>query len=498
MIANKIYARIKGLLSGDYWYFKTIILIQSLFFTAILLFIVFKRINYPFELEWMEGSTVEHIIRLVEGKKIYTNPTLEFIPHIYTPFFNYIGFIFSKLFGIGFFPLRLISSISYLGTCYVIYRIVFDETKSHLWAIVGISIYSGSYGISGFWYDLARVDSLANFFTILSFFFLIKDKNTHLILSIFFAFLAFYTKQSQLIIILLTTLPLFVISIKKYLIYLISLLGLIIISILIENFISNGWFFFWNFTLPQNHYWEWNRAITFWTIDILPFYSISLLLIFFFISIKTKWNEQRSSFYTLFFISSLINSYILRLHYGGYNNVFIPLIISLSILLPIACYYYQKIYFANKLFGKFIYLAIVVQFILLIYKPERAIPKHEAITAGLNFIEFLKKADGEVFIPAHSYISRLAGKKSYTHFVLMNDLFISSLQEKNSLYFEWKEALKNGKFSLIIMENHIYLPLIDEYYFQFRDLSLDSTFITLTGYTRPTKIYMPKKNKFIQ
>lgn len=494
MVEGKICARIQSLFKGEYRWFKAILLFQVLYFVVILFYIFLKRMNYPFELEWMEGSTVEHIVRLFEGKKIYTEPTLEFIPHIYTPFFNYLGYVLSRLFGIGFFPLRLISIISSVGTSYLIYKLIYNETKSIFSSIIGIGIYTGSYALSGFWYDLARIDSLANFFTILSLFFLIKNSTNHsLIFSIVFSFLAFYTKQSQLIIIGLMILPLLAKSLRIFLVYLASFLGLILLSILLENFFNDGWFFFWNFTLPKEHHWVMSRIISFWTTDILPYFSISFLFIIPLTLDKSLWKKGKTQYFILFFLASLINSYLLRLHYGGYNNVFIPLIIAIAILLPIACNYLQQSPNKFSFLNKIIFSALMIQLVLLFYKPERAIPKEENLKGGQQFIEFIAKVEGEVFIPCHSFISRYAGKKSYAHFVLLNDLFISQRPEKSNLFNEWEKALKTAKFDLIILDPNIQLPFLDKYYTYAGNIDKESTFTTPTGNTYPLKLFIPKK-----
>ncbi|MFN3781621.1 MAG: hypothetical protein ACK4SO_05555, partial [Candidatus Kapaibacteriota bacterium] len=65
-----------------------ILLISYFFLTA---YVMFSRLQYPYQLEWMEGGEVEHIQRLLDGKKIYCEPSMEFIPYIYTPFYYYIG-----------------------------------------------------------------------------------------------------------------------------------------------------------------------------------------------------------------------------------------------------------------------------------------------------------------------------------------------------------------------------------------------------------------------
>lgn len=492
-------AKIHNLVGAKFCLFKFAIFSISVYYIIILTWIILNRITYPFELEWMEGGTVEHIIRLLEGKKIYSSPTLEFIPYLYTPFYYYLGMLFSSFFGIGFFSLRLISVLSIVGICFVIYRIIFEETKSIFWAIVGFALFLACYGISGFWFDLARVDMLANFFTLLGFYFLLKEKPHFLYLSIMCSFLAFYTKQSQLLIIGIFILPLIRKSFKKFIVYSIFLFTIIFLSTLIENYISNGWYFFWNFTLPATHHWVWDRAISFWTIEILPYFSIGFLLSLSLVFHKSQWQKERNSFYFALFIGSLINSYILRLHYGGYSNVFIPLILSISILLPIASRSLQEGYIKTEIINKLIFLALIIQFLLLLYKPNRAIPKKEDLKTGWEFIEHLKNINGEVFIPGHCFISRYAGKKSYTHYVLMNDLFITQRPEKNDLYRQWENALEQGKFSAIILDQNITLPLLEDHYYYSRKIITESYFATPTGKTNPIQLYLPtKKLKSLQ
>lgn len=49
------------------------------------------RVLYPFELEWMEGATVEHVLRVMEGRPLYVEPSLEFVPFVYTPLYAWLG-----------------------------------------------------------------------------------------------------------------------------------------------------------------------------------------------------------------------------------------------------------------------------------------------------------------------------------------------------------------------------------------------------------------------
>ena len=41
--------------------------------------LAFVRLRYPFELEWMEGSIVEHVRRAAAGEAIYARPSIDFV-----------------------------------------------------------------------------------------------------------------------------------------------------------------------------------------------------------------------------------------------------------------------------------------------------------------------------------------------------------------------------------------------------------------------------------
>ncbi|MCI0410236.1 MAG: hypothetical protein L0191_17040, partial [Acidobacteria bacterium] len=49
--------------------------------------IVWNRVRYPFDLEWMEGGMVDHVRFLMSHGNIYVPPSLEFVPYVYNPFY---------------------------------------------------------------------------------------------------------------------------------------------------------------------------------------------------------------------------------------------------------------------------------------------------------------------------------------------------------------------------------------------------------------------------
>ena len=64
---------------------KGAIIVLSASFILCYLYAAYKRLLYPFELEWLEGYILAAAARIIDGKSIYPPPNPEFIPLLYPP-----------------------------------------------------------------------------------------------------------------------------------------------------------------------------------------------------------------------------------------------------------------------------------------------------------------------------------------------------------------------------------------------------------------------------
>ena len=94
-----------GLLTTLSRLLKYILLASAAYYVVVYLVIVCSRIAYPYELEWMEGGSVDHVRRILAGQPLYIRPSLSFTPFIYTPLYFYVSAAVAKCIGIGFTPL---------------------------------------------------------------------------------------------------------------------------------------------------------------------------------------------------------------------------------------------------------------------------------------------------------------------------------------------------------------------------------------------------------
>lgn len=182
-------------------FFRYILCICATLYFIAYFILVFYRIQYPFELEWCEGSSVHQVMKILSGEKMYIPPSLEFISLPYTPLYFYISAAVSKVIGIGFVPLRLLSFVSSLGCFFIIFLFVKRETGSNYSGFLASSLFAATFRISGAWFDIARVDSLFLFLLLLSMYSIkLHDSSISLMLAGILVSLSFMTKQTALII----------------------------------------------------------------------------------------------------------------------------------------------------------------------------------------------------------------------------------------------------------------------------------------------------------
>jgi len=313
---------------------KYTLLACAVYYIVVYLVVAFFRLQYPFELEWMEGATVDHVIRILSGQKIYVSPSLDFVPFLYTPLYIYFSALLSKIIGIGFLPLRLISFVSSLGCFYLIFLIVKKETDSNISGFLASSLFAATFRLSGAWFDIARVDSLFLLLLIGSLY-IIKFKvsaKSYILAGILIA-LSFLTKQTALII----SLPVMLYSIltnRRYSVYFIGTAAAIIgANTFIFNFIHDGWYNYFVFFLSLQHQILESMLIYFWTESILYPLSVAFVIsVFYLIVQRMISNRKNYLFYLLITIGMLGGSWLSRLHTGGYDNVLMPAYASISII----------------------------------------------------------------------------------------------------------------------------------------------------------------------
>src|ERR1700761_5935814 len=99
----------------------------SVFFVLSFLLIALHRLHYPFEVDRVESGMMTSVWRLRHGYPLYAAPSLEWASYLYAPLFFYLSAALSRVMGLSYAPLRMVSILATCGTFGVIFLMVWKE-----------------------------------------------------------------------------------------------------------------------------------------------------------------------------------------------------------------------------------------------------------------------------------------------------------------------------------------------------------------------------------
>jgi hypothetical protein len=118
------------------------------------------RIGFPLELEWMEGGSLHQALRLQQGLAIYPEPSAEFVPFLYTPFYSAVLAGLGLVLPLGYSLGRVVSVVAAALIGLGLWRLVGREGKPRAHQAAAVGMWCAGYVFTFRWYDVARADSL--------------------------------------------------------------------------------------------------------------------------------------------------------------------------------------------------------------------------------------------------------------------------------------------------------------------------------------------------
>jgi hypothetical protein len=438
---NKIY---DGLLK--------VCLVLSCLFIAAFIYIALNSMAYPFHIEWMEGQSIDVVQRVREGLPLYTAPSIDYVPFIYTPYYYYVVAFVSLFTGVDFLPARLVSTLAALGCGGILYAWIRRESGTWIHGLIAAGLFFATYRLSGRWFDVARIDSLALLLTLSGLYAFFHWRGTWNAVTAAILFTAaFFTKQSTILYIAPVLTAWFFLDRRHALITGGTLAALLLIGILYANMVSNGWFWFYAFKVPAGHSNDPQFLFTFWKALFVQTGIILALGALTPISLCNQ-NKRRGLGYIALAAGLIVGSYVMRLHSYSYLNVMMPAHALLALFAGLSLKIIEI--YKIQLISLIIPLLLTVQLVKLAYDPRKAIPTQKEAEAGNAFLAAIAKIDGDVFMPELQWVQTRVGKKSYGFGMAAFDIFRSDLKEKNylkkQLRSELSEAIRSQQFAAVI------------------------------------------------
>ena len=480
--------------------------LAGLAFLVAYLYVGTNRLLYPFEIEWMEGGSVDHVARIFHSQPLYVAPSIDFVPYLYTPFYYYLSALVSAITGLGLFPLRLVSFLATLCCFFLIGDFVRRETGSSAAALAAGGFYAATYPLSGYWLELARVDSLA-IALLLGGGWIVRFRTSARALFIAGSLwgLSYLTKQSMLLVI--GPLALWTLLAHRWRgVWAAGGCALFIGPATLYLILRNpGWYLYYTVQLPGMHRIWWGGWTVIWRAMIFKPFAVAALAG---AVVSTRRNPRMGSFYLVLLFASLGISTLAMMHSGAAANVLMPGYAGLAITfgLAIACF---TCGLSQPLGGsrKRALLRVAAlcgvawachQFWLFRYDVKAQLMTTQDVAAGRIVIERLKTIDGEVYLPNHGYLGTLAGKATHAQAMAVADILRSTDSRRAALLREdIARAVNSRRFGAILSDAAA--PTLSLFDRPFATYELAEDFLAgVRGFTtrtgnpcRPSQLYRP-------
>ena len=391
----------------------------------------FHRLGYPFELDWMEGGSVELAARAAAGHSLYVAPSLSYVGWTYTPLYYWIAAAVGHVIGIGFLPLRLVSLVASLAGIGLLGQIVARETGQRAAGLVAAGLFAATFVIAGAWFDTGRVDSLFVALTLVAVAWGARARGISggVVLGVL-SFLAVFTKQTAVVALVPV---LGYLALTRWRVGVPALIVLAVLglgSTLALDAATGGWYRYYVVSELSHQPWAQGEWVQFWTRDLASHLWPVLALMVPAVLLAWRRGALRSLrspavYYALAGAGLLGAAWVSRLHTGGYANVLIPAYAAVALGGGLACGEYLRA--GRERIGVPVAVAaIVVQVALLAYSPTAQIPTHADRTAGSELIARLRELRGPVLVLRHPWYATLAGKGSFAQEEAINDVLRSA------------------------------------------------------------------------
>jgi hypothetical protein len=382
------------------------------------------RLGYPYELDWMEGGSVALAARAAAGHSLYAAPSLAYVGWTYPPLYYWVAAAVSKVTGVGFLALRLVSLTASLAAMAALGAIVWRETRDRLARLVAAGLFAATFLISGAWFDTGRVDSLFVALTLMTLGWgrCARSVRGGIALGAL-AFLAFFTKQTALVAVLPALLYLGASRARVGIPALLTLLGLIAVSTVGLDAVSHGWYRYYVFSELSRQPWAQQVWVSFWEIDIwrrqwplVGLVAAGGAMLWWEARGRISWRSP-VVYHVVAAAGLIVSAWLSRLHTGGFLNVLMPAYAAIALLSGLA---FGAIARRGRdrprgwrlWAGTLVAVALLAQVALLAYRPGTQIPTAAQRATGASLIARLRSLPGPVIVLRHPWYATLAGKGS--------------------------------------------------------------------------------------
>jgi len=417
------------------------------------------RVQYPFDLEWLEGGILESVRRVTEGRQLFAAPSVDYVAFNYPPFYYYAAAPLMRLLGYGFLPLRLLSFLASLATLGLLVAVVHRLTRDAYAAFLAAALYAACYQLTDAWYDLARADSLYVLLLVMAAAWMVFDRSrvrAGLAVGVWLA-LACLTKQSAMVAV--AVLAVYALAARRAMVAIAvaTFSVLMLASFLWLNATSGGWFSFFTLRVAGVHTPDVTRLPYFWMRYVGELAVASALAVAAFLWPPGERDTRRADLAAL--LAALgVSGWHMSLYGGGARNNGMPVVLAICLLFGLGLHAARRKLAETpapslRSAELIVYLACLFQFAGLGYDPRKLLPTAADVAAGRSLVSELAQQPGDVLIPLHNYLAPMAGKPGHFHDMALSDVRNGGrLDLYRQVTDEIQARLETGRYAAVVLD----------------------------------------------
>jgi hypothetical protein len=462
-------------------------------------YVALSRIGYPFELEWLEGGVLASVQEVLAGRPIFAKPSLEYVPFLYTPLYDYVGAGAAALFGASFTTLR---ALTLLCTSFLLAGLAWQQWRARegLGAtLLAPGFFAAAFVPTATFYDVARGDVMC--VALLFAGFLVarfREGVTAAIAGGVLCGLAVFTKQPAAAVGAAVGVGLLLRRTRDGAAFLAAFVVVAGGLCVAEEMRSGGWFSYYAWLVPRGHALDSALYVGFWSGDLFGTSPLlTLLAACGLIALTAAALRDPAARIDLLFAVALIgSSFVSSLHTGGWRNVNVAAFLALSFVAARWCGRAAAWCARDGRRPALVLLALVLtaHFAMLFRTPEGLIPRAPDLADGERLVEFLRSEPGPVMVMENPYLAVRAGKPATAHGVAVADLIRSAPSpQRDEFLATLRDRLASHHYAMIIL--HSPWPALDPWYEALQEIRYEGdAFLPVNGpENRPALIYRPRR-----
>jgi hypothetical protein len=452
---------------------------------GLLVYAVLSRVAYPYDLEWMEGGLLGHAARLADHQGVYVEPSVAFIPYLYTPLYPALIALSSSMFGISYAVGRIISLIALAALLGFVVSAVTRESREQragAWsgAALAVGLIAATYPWVEGWYDLVRADTLFVAMVIGGLLALrawaqvpgLAGRRRIGAAAAVLA-LSFFCKQTGVFYVAAGGAALLVLNWRRLPLYCAVAGAIGLGGTWLFNRASGGWFWTYAFEIHQSHDFSRERFVQSFGHILFRFPVMTAVIAAGLVGVAAAAQATRRRppgasallyWSPMFAISVLVGAIGWGTEFAHFN-AFIPAMVTGAIaagaavpaLAGAATALPRQSSWTSQAAGLLPAVALAAQLCTAWWQPGRFIPSERDREAGDALIEHLRTVKGDVFMPYHPWYPVMAGKRFYTHRMGLIDVSQGKRMTREQRE-TWRprglrEAFRGHAFDEVILDN---------------------------------------------